>query len=95
MNSWFKIVRPDWIVQNAFESVWLQNGGPVGAALFCKRNMRERTNEFYLTPEAANLDPILIARFGGIPCDPPDLSHPTLAGPFLISGDQSIIEGIG
>lgn len=93
MESWFKITRPDWIVQNEFRAAWLQAHGPVGAALFCERLIRERTNVFYLTPEAAKIAPILIARFGGVPCDAPDLSHSSLRGPFLLEGDQSIIEG--
>lgn len=91
VNSWFKIVRPDWIVQDAFRAVWLQNGTPEGAALFCIR--RGKVNEFYLTPKAAQLDPALIVRFGGGPCDPPDLSHSSLFGPVLLEGDQSTAEG--
>lgn len=90
-QPWYKITRPDWIVMDAFEAVWFQHGGPVRAALFGKRV--GRTNEFYLTPESVEIAAVLIARFGGVPCDPPDLSNPTLFGPFLLVGDQSIIEG--
>jgi hypothetical protein len=89
MQSWFKAVRPDWIIQDAFEAVWFQNGGPVRAALFGKWNPRESTNEFYFTPEAAQLDPALLARFGATPCERPDLSQPSLLGPFLLVGEIS------
>jgi hypothetical protein len=51
--------------------------------------------EFYFTPEAAQLDPALLARFGAAPCERPDLSQPSLPGSFLLVGDQSILDEIG
>ena len=92
---WFKVVRPDWIVQEEFEAIWIQNGGPVRAALFCVRNLRHQTNEFYFTPEAAEIAQTILVRLGGVPSGQLDLSNPTLLGPSLLVGDERILEEYG
>ncbi|HUB52277.1 MAG TPA: hypothetical protein VL986_09025 [Terracidiphilus sp.] len=92
MNSWFKVTKKDWAVMDDFETIWLENGGPVDAALFGKRNQRERTNDFYFTPGVAQLAPALLQQYGATPCEKPDFSKPSLFGIALLVGDQSIVE---
>lgn len=90
MASWHKVSRADWIIQDRFEPIWFQCGGPVKAALFGQYDLRTKTTDFYFTPEAVQIAEDLVEEFGAIPCDRPDMS--SLA---LLVGDQSIIEGNG
>jgi len=95
-TSWYKVTRTDWIIGEQFEALWLRNGGPANAALFAKRNLREKTTDFYFNPAAARLAADLLEEYGAVACPPLDLSQPhPFLGPFLYVGDQSIIEGNG
>ncbi len=89
MSSWFKVTRKDWAVMDDFETIWLESGGPVDAALFSRRNQRERTNDFYFTPAVARLAPALLQQYGAVPCEKPDFSNPSPFGIALLVGDQS------
>lgn len=92
MRSWFKVTRPDWVIIDDFEAVWVESGGPVDAALFVKRNQRERTNEFYFTPVVAQLASHLLDRYGATACEMPDFTSLSPFGISLLVGDQSVIE---
>jgi hypothetical protein len=90
MNSWHKVTRSDWRIQDDFSQVWLFSGGPKSAALFALRNQQARTTDFYLTPTAVALFPDLLEKYGTIECKPPNTS--SLA---FLEGDQSATEGNG
>lgn len=92
MGSWFKVTRKDWAVMDDFETIWFNSGGPVDAALFGKRNFRERTTDFYFTPAVAQLAPALLRQYGAEPCGEPDFSNVSPFSMSLLVGDQSIIE---
>jgi hypothetical protein len=92
MNSWFKVARPDWIIIDDFEAIWVNSGGKVDAALFVQRNQRERTNEFYFTPAVAQRTPDLLDRYGATMCETPDFTNLSSFGMSLLVSDQSIIE---
>lgn len=92
MSSWFKVTRKDWAVMDDFETIWLENGGPVDAALFFQRSFRERTNDFYLTPAVAQLAPDLLTRYGATPCETPDFSKTFPFSIALLVGDQRLLE---
>jgi hypothetical protein len=95
MEPWDKVTRNDWIVMDEFEAIWNANGGPVDAALFVIRNLRDRTNEFYFTPEATVLAASLLGRYGAVPSVPPDFTNRTLLGPSLLVGDERILDKNG
>lgn len=87
MNSWYKTTRSDWRIQDEFSEIWLLNGGPPEAGLFAVRNQQSRATDFYLTPKAAILFPDLVAKYGAVECERPDIV--TLA---FLEGDQSTAE---
>lgn len=87
-----QVTRKDWAVLDDFAAIWYENGGPTDAALFGKRNQRERTNDFYFTPAVARLASALLQQYGATPCEKPDFSNPSLFGTALLVGDESVIE---
>jgi hypothetical protein len=93
-ESWFKVTRADWVIQDQFESIWTASGGPVEAALFGKRDVRAKATDFYFTPAAARIASDLVEKYGAVPCQPPDLPRQSgsLTGLSLLVGDQRILE---
>jgi len=88
MESWYKVIRSDWVIQDEFLAIWMANGGPNDAALFAARDQKSRTNDFYFSPGAARIAGALITHYGGVECPPPEIS-----GLVLLVGDQSATEG--
>jgi hypothetical protein len=87
-DTWYKITRRDWTIQDQFLLLWLAKRGPKDAALFGSHDLTTKTNYFYLSPGAARIAGDLISHYDGIPCPRPNLS-----GLALLVGDQSAIEG--
>jgi hypothetical protein len=94
-GSWYLVKRTDWLVQDQFEAIWMQYGGPRDAALFAVPDFSTKSRSFYFNPAAAQLAADLIDAYGAVPCEPLDVSHlDPFRGPVLLVGDQSIVDGL-
>ena len=95
-GSWYVVKRTDWVVQDQFEAIWMQCGGPRDAALFAVPDFSTNSRSFYFNPAAAQLASELIEACGAVSCEPVDVSRlDPFRGPVLLVGDQSIIDGLG
>ena len=60
------------ILQNDFETLFVINGSPQGAALFVIPDSKSRDRVFYFSPKAVAIARGLVQHFLGEPCPPPD-----------------------
>ena len=72
-ESWFKVTRADPVIEDRFNRLWIQSGGPADASLYGKRVAK--ATELYFNPAAAALAPDLLREYGAVPCPPPDLTQ--------------------
>jgi len=59
---------------------------PLGAALFERHDEEFETNSFYFSPEAVTLISTLVEPFGGVVCEPPQLTERFV----LLIGDEDV-----
>ena len=75
--SWYKVSLTSQEIiagkgirlQDQFLAVFMANGLPKDAAMFCSRSPHE--NDYYFTPEASRIGSKLIASYGGTGCPQP------------------------
>ena len=59
-------------LQNAFDQIFLSNGAPKDATAYARETNAEPFEYFY-SPLAAEIAAMLLARYGAVDCDPPDV----------------------
>ena len=73
-GQWWKVdvglERPIGPIQSEFITLFLAQGGPQGAALFCDV-LGHRGTAIFFSPGAAAIAGSVLLRYGGRPCDQP------------------------
>lgn len=74
-------------LEKQFEQLFLAAEGPSDMALFSDNEYQDGRISIYFTPGCNPQCAGLIAEFGGVECDPPELSHV-----FLLDGNDDALD---